>query len=142
VQYGIKNHLRQQHLPEEVRKIESQCICASQHDVETASLVVAFSGFDNKMLQELRENGISAPAVNLCQFADNLAKVSHSPLSVRLSVQEVLISAALQFACNGGSSTCVECEAQLSEIGDYWVNLADSCARFAHAVHKLLSVTI
>ena len=52
-------------LPEEIRKIDEQAISATSADVEAAKLIVAFSGIDVQKLDELREHGVTAPAVNL-----------------------------------------------------------------------------
>ena len=61
-------------LPEEIRKIEEVAVSASTADIENANLIVAFSGMDLVKIKELREKGVAAPAVNLCQFVDNLAE--------------------------------------------------------------------
>jgi len=124
-------------LPEEVRKIEEQAISATGADIDAAKLIVAFSGIDVQKLAELREAGIGAPAVNLCQFAGNLEEVARRSLASRSDVQEVIVDAALQFGFNGGSSICLICEASESTNVDYWISIADTCARFAHTVQKL-----
>lgn len=126
-------------LPEQVRKIEEQALSATPTDVNAAKLVVGFSGLDVQRLHELRERGIAAPAVNLCQFVDNLEGVTHDSPNSRLDVREVIVGAALQFGFGGGSSTCTICEARERKNIDYWVNIADTCSRFAHAVQKLQS---
>jgi hypothetical protein len=126
-------------LPEEIRKIEEQAISATSSDIETAKLIVAFSGIDVQKLDELRARGVTTPAVNLCQFADNLEGVARQSLSSRLGVQEVIVGAALQFGFGGGASTCSICEAKEGENVDYWISIADTCSRFAQTVNNLLT---
>ena len=126
-------------LPEEVRRIEEQAVSATCADAEGASLVVAFSGLDAQKLHELRERGIAAPAVNLCQFVDSLEQLNRNSSTAQVNVQDVIVHAALQFGFGGGSSTCTICEVQERENIDYWVNIADTCSRFAHTVQKLKS---
>lgn len=126
-------------LPEEVRKIEEQALSATRADVEVANLIVAFSGLDDQKLQELRELGIAAPAVNLCQFVDNLEGVAHHLLSPELELREVIVGAAMQFGFSGGSSVCSFCEAKDGTNIDYWIKIADTCTRFAHSVQRLQS---
>ena len=99
-------------LPEEIRKIEELAISASPADIESASLIVAFSGVDMNKLTELRERGVAVPAVNLCQFVEHLEETAHHKATPQVQVQEVMTSAALQFGFGGGSSTCSICEAQ------------------------------
>ena len=126
-------------LPEEIRKIEEQAISATSADVEAAKLIVAFSGIDVQKLDELRERGVTAPAVNLCQFADNLAEVARQSLSAESDAHDVIVGAALQFGFGGGSSVCSICEAQESADIDYWISIADTCSRFAQTLNKLRS---
>ncbi len=125
-------------LPEEIRKIEEQAISATSADVEAAKLIVAFSGIDVQKLDGLRERGVTAPAVNLCQFADNLAEVARQSLADQMDVQEVIVGVALQFGFAGGSSVCNICEAKERENVDYWISIADTCSRFAQTLNKLL----
>ena len=124
-------------LPEEIRRIEELAISASPADIESASLIVAFSGVDMNKLTELRERGVAVPAVNLCQFVEHLEETAHHKATPQVQVQEVMTSAALQFGFGGGSSTCSICEAQEMASMDYWVSIADTCSRFAHHVQKL-----
>ena len=125
-------------LPEEIRKIEEQANSATSADVEAAKLIVAFSGIDVQKLDELRERGVTAPAVNLCQFADNLAEVARQSLASQMDVQEAIVGIALQFGFAGGSSVCNICEAKERENVDYWISIADTCSRFAQTLYKLL----
>ena len=125
-------------LPEEIRKIEEQALSATKSDVEAAKLIVAFSGIDVQKLDQLRERGLVAPAVNLCQFADNLAEVARQSLADQMDVQEVIVGVALQFGFAGGSSVCNICEAKERENVDYWISIADTCSRFAQTLNKLL----
>jgi len=126
-------------LPDEIRKIEEQAISATNSDIESAKLIVAFSGIDVQKLDDLRKRGLTAPAVNLCQFADNLQEVARQSLSSRLDVEEVVVGAALQFGFGGGSSTCSICEAKERENVNYWISIADTCSRFAQTLNKLRS---
>ena len=139
VEPEILSVVKEPELPEEVRKIEEQALSATRADAEEAKLVVAFSGIDVQKLDELRKRGIAAPAVNLCQFVDNLEGLTHNSSSAQIDARDVIVSAALQFGFGGGSSTCAICEAQEGEIVNYWVGIADTCARFAHTVQKLQS---
>ena len=139
VEPEIISVVKEPELPEEVRKIEEQALSATRADAEEAKLVVAFSGIDVQKLDELRKRGIAAPAVNLCQFVDNLEKLTSNSSSAQIDVRDVIVSAALQFGFGGGSSTCTICEARERENVNYWVGIADTCARFAHTVQKLQS---
>jgi hypothetical protein len=112
-------------------------ISATLADVDSASLIVAFSGIDVHKLAELRERGIAAPAVNLCQFVDHLEKTAQFKPSPQAQVPEVIASAAMRFGFGGGSSTCSMCEARESASIDYWISIADTCSRFAHHVQIL-----
>ena len=131
--------VKEPELPEEVRKIEEQALSATRADTEGANLVVAFSGLDVQKLHELRERGIAAPAVNLCQFVDNLEELTRISSFIQIDARDVIVNAALQFGFGGGPSTCMICGAQERENIDYWVNIADTCSRFAHTVQKLQS---
>ena len=126
-------------LPEEIRKIEEKAISATSDDIEVAKLIVSFSGVDIQKLDELRARGVTAPAVNLCQFAGSLEEVARQSLSSRLGVEEVIVGAALQFGFGGGSSTCSICEAKEHENVDYWISIADTCSRFAQTMNTLRS---
>ena len=126
-------------LPEEIRKIEEVAISASAVDIKNANLIVAFSGMDLVKIKELREKGVAAPAVNLCQFVDNLEALTIQPVLPSIDVRDVVIGAALQFGISGGSSNCSICEAKEANSIDYWLNIADTCSRFAQAVHELRS---
>jgi len=126
-------------LPDEIQRIEEQAISATRADIESSSLIVGFSGIDDQKLHELRERGVACPAVNLCQFVDNLEKLTRNSSSAQIDVRDVIVSAALQFGFGGGSSTCTNCEAQKRENVNYWVGIADTCARFTHTVQKLQS---
>jgi hypothetical protein len=124
-------------LPEEIRGIEEQVLSASPADIESASLIVAFTGLDMNKLVELRERGVAVPTVNLSQFVDYLEGTAHIKQSPPVQVQEVFASAALHFGFGGGSSICSFCEARESANIDYWISIADTCSRFAHYVQKL-----
>ena len=124
-------------LPEEIRGIEELVISASPADIESGSLIVAFSGVDMHKLTELRERGVAVPAVNLCQFVDHLEGTGHQRATSQVQTQEFISGSALQFGFGGGSSTCSICEAQEMASMDYWVSIADTCSRFARHVQKL-----
>ena len=126
-------------LPEEIRKIEERALSATRADTESAKIIVAFSGMDVQKVQELRELGIAAPAVNLCQFVDNLERITHTSLSPQISAGDVIVSAALQFGFSGGSSTCNICDAKEHKNMNYWISIADTCSRFAQSVQKMRS---
>ena len=126
-------------LPEEIRKIEEAVICATISDIENANLIVAFSGIDLVKLDEIREIGVAAPAVNLCQFVDNLEALAiHSDVAPN-DVRDVVVGAALQFGISGGSSNCSICEAKEANNIDYWLGIADTCSRFAQIAHQMRS---
>jgi hypothetical protein len=131
--------IKQPELPNEIRKIEEAAISATRAEIESARLIVAFSGINTQKLNELRERGVTAPAVNLCQFVGNLEGVAHHSLSPELDLREVIVGAAMQFGFSGGSSVCSICEAKDGANIDYWINIADTCTRFAHTVQRLQS---
>ena len=139
VESEVISQIEEPELPEKVRKIEELAMSATIADIEAAKLIVAFSGIDVQKLDELRARGVTAPAVNLCQFADNLEEVAQQTRSSRLDVQEVIVGAALQFGFGGGSSTCSICEAKERENVNYWISIADTCSRFAQTLNKLRS---
>jgi hypothetical protein len=126
-------------LPEEIRRIEEEAISATAFDIENANLIVSFSGVDLVRLDEIREIGVAAPAVNLCQFVDILEAVAIHPAVPPNDVRDVVVGAALQFGFNGGSSNCSICEAKEANNIDYWIGIADTCSRFAQTVHELRS---
>jgi len=126
-------------LPEEIRKIEEEAISATTFDIENANLIVSFSGIDLVKLDQIREIGVAAPAVNLCQFVDNLETLSVQPSAQSNDVREVVVGAALQFGFDGGSSNCSICEAREANNIDYWLGIADTCSRFAQTVHEIRS---
>jgi hypothetical protein len=134
---GLFNVVEAPELPEGIRKIEELAISATLADVESASLIVAFTGLDMNKLVELRERGVAVPTVNLSQFVDYLEGTAHIKQSPPVQVQEVFASAALHFGFGGGSSICSFCEARESANIDYWISIADTCSRFAHYVQKL-----
>ena len=126
-------------LPEEIRKIEEEAISATALDVENANLIVSFSGIDLVKLDQIREIGVAAPAVNLCQFVDNLETLSIQPTAQLNDVRDLVVGAALQFGFDGGSSNCSICEAREANNIDYWLGIADTCSRFAQTVHEIRS---
>ena len=126
-------------LPEEIRKIEEEAISATAFDIENANLIVSFSGIDLVKLDQIREIGVAAPAVNLCQFVDNLETLSIQPTAQSNDVRDVVVGAALQFGFDGGSSNCSICEAREANNIEYWLGIADTCSRFAQTVHEIRS---
>ena len=140
VEPDIITGLEAPELPEEIRKIEEKAISASATDVEKANLIVSFSGVDLVKLAELRDSGVAAPAVNLCQFARHLSQgETGNPTSSQLDVRDVIVSAALQYGFSGGSSTCSICAAKEGDNLEYWLNIADTCSRFAQIAHQMRS---
>ena len=140
VEPEIISELNVPELPEEIRKIEEKAISASAADVEKANLIVSFSGVNLVKLAELRDSGVAAPAVNLCQFERHLSQGgTGNPTSSQLDVRDVIVSAALQFGFSGGSSTCSICEAKEANNIDYWLGIADTCSRFAQIAHQMRS---
>jgi hypothetical protein len=140
VEPEIISELNVPELPEEIRKIEEKAISASATDVEKANLIVSFSGVDLVKLAELRDSGVAAPAVNLCQFERHLSQGgTGNPTSSQLDVRDIIVSAALQYGFSGGSSTCSICEAKEANSIDYWLGIADTCTRFAQIAHQMRS---
>ena len=140
VEPEIISELNVLELPEEIRKIEEKAISASATDVEKANLIVSFSGVDLVKLAELRDSGVAAPAVNLCQFERHLSHGgTGNPTSSQLDVRDIIVSAALQYGFSGGSSTCSICEAKEANSIDYWLGIADTCSRFAQIAHQMRS---
>jgi hypothetical protein len=139
VEPEIITELEAPELPEEIRRIKEKAISATASDIKNAHLIVAFSGMDLVKLAELRDNGVAAPAVNLCQFVDNLEALAIHPGVPPNDVRDVVVGAALQFGFNGGSSNCSICEAKEGDSIDYWIGIADTCSRFAQTVHELRS---
>ena len=140
VEPEIISELNVLELPEEIRKIEEKAISASATDVEKANLIVSFSGVDLVKLAELRDSGVAAPAVNLCQFERHLSQGgTGNPTSSQLDVRDIIVSAALQYGFSGGSSTCSICEAKEANSIDYWLGIADTCSRFAQIAHQMRS---
>ena len=140
VEPEIISELNVPELPEEIRKIEEVAVSASATDIENANLIVSFSGVDLVKLAELRDSGVAAPAVNLCQFERHLSQgETGNPTSSQLDVRDVIVSAALQFGFGGGSSTCSICEAKEGDNLEYWLNIADTCSRFAQIAHQMRS---
>ena len=140
VEPEIISELNVPELPEEIRKIEDKAISASATDVEKANLIVSFSGVDLVKLAELRDSGVAAPAVNLCQFERHLSQGgTGNPTSSQLDVRDIIVSAALQYGFSGGSSTCSICEAKEANNIDYWLGIADTCSRFAQIAHQMRS---
>ena len=140
VEPEIISELNVPELPEEIRKIEEKAISASATDVTKANLIVSFSGVDLVKLAELRDSGVAAPAVNLCQFERHLSQGgTGNPTSSQLDVRDIIVSAALQYGFSGGSSTCSICEAKEANSIDYWLGIADTCSRFAQIAHQMRS---
>jgi len=78
----------------------------------------------------------------LCQFANSLQGATGDSDASQIDVREVVVSAALQFGFGGGSSICKICEAKEGDNLDYWLNIADTCSRFAQTVHELRSIDL
>ncbi len=127
-------------LPPSVKAISQQVVSADQEDIALARLIVGFSGLDGAKVNAVRDAGVAAPAVNLCQFVLNLESVSDEfKKQDAIDVRDVIVGAALQFGFGGGSSRCEICADKVGDSIDYWINIADTCARFAQTVGKLQS---
>ena len=127
------------HLPGCVRveAIEQVAVAAHSRDINQAQLIVGFAGLDEIKVDALRSEGISAPAVNLCQFVLSLDTVNPSAATPIPDVRDVIVGAALQFGFGGGSALCQICADKVGESIDYWINIADTCSRFAQTVQRL-----
>lgn len=127
-------------LPPSVKAISQRVVSAEQSDIALARLIVGFSGLDGAKVNSVRDAGVAAPAVNLCQFVLNLESVSDEfKTQDAIDVRDVIVGAALQFGFGGGSSQCEICADKVGDSIDYWINIADTCARFAQTVGKLQS---
>ena len=125
-------------LPHSVLDITQEVNSAKQEDKDFATLIVGFSGLDEARIAQLRNEGVTAPAVNLCQFVLNLDEVfAESSCHHSLDVRDVIVGAALQFGFGGGSSQCAICADIVGDSEDYWINIADTCARFAQVIQNL-----
>ena len=125
-------------LPNSVLEITQEVISAKQEDKDFATLIVGFSGLDDARIAQLRNAGVAAPAVNLCQFVLNLDEVfAESSNRDSLDVRDVIVGAALQFGFGGGSSQCAICADKVGDSEDYWINIADTCVRFAQIIGNL-----
>ena len=124
-------------LPQSVKAIEQVAVAAHSRDINQAQLIVGFAGLDEIKVDALRSEGISAPAVNLCQFVLSLDTVDPSAATPIPDVRDVIVGAALQFGFGGGSAQCQICADKVGESIDYWINIADTCSRFAQTVQRL-----
>lgn len=131
-------NMHEPELPTSVSAISQHAITADQSEIGQAKLVVGFSGLDVAKVNGLREDGVAAPAVNLCQFALNLDAVADGFKNQdAIDVRDVIVGAALQFGFGGGSTQCEICADKVGDSIDYWINIADTCARFAQSIKKL-----
>ena len=48
-----------------------------------------------------------------------------------------LVDAALQFGFAEGSAQCAICALKIGENIDYWIEIADTCSKFAQQIKKL-----
>jgi hypothetical protein len=112
-------------------------IAAQPSEIDHTKLIVGFAGLDQQKVDVLRSAGISAPAVNLCQFVLSLDAVNQSKESPPPDVRDVIVGAALQFGFGGGSARCQICADTVGDSIHYWINIADTCTRFAHTVQRL-----
>ena len=124
-------------LPQSVRAIKQVAVAAHSRDIDQAQLIVGFAGLDEFKVDALRSAGISAPAVNLCQFVLSLDTVNPSEATSKPDVRDVIVGAALQFGFGGGSARCQICADKMGDSIDYWINIADTCSRFAQTVQRL-----
>lgn len=127
-------------LPPEVQAISQLVVGASDTEIECANLIVSFSGVDDLKVKKLRNAGISAPAVGLCQFVLNLDEISKGYIHQKSAdVRDVLVGAALQFGFAGGSTQCAICADKAGDNLHYWINIADTCSKFAQHIKKFQS---
>ncbi len=125
-------------LPEGVQNIQLSAKMASDSEISDTQLIVAFSGLDQVRVHSLRDRGIAAPAVGLCQFVINLTEILQNYDRQKLhDVRQVIAGAALHFGIDGGSSNCAICADKVSDSFDYWINIADTCSKFAQIVRKI-----
>lgn len=124
-------------LPQTVRAIEQAAVAAEHDEINEANLIIGFAGLNVLKVDALRSAGISAPAVNLCQFVLSLDTVSSSKTTPKPDVRDVIVGAALQFGFGGGSTQCQICADKVGDSIDYWINIADTCSRFAQTVQRL-----
>ena len=125
-------------LPPEVQAISQPVVAATTTEIECANLIVGFSGVDEMKVKKLRNAGISAPAVGLCQFVLNLNELTKSYVNQKSDdVHNVLVGSALQFGFAGGSTECAICADKVGDSLDYWINIADTCSRFAQFMQQL-----
>ena len=124
-------------LPQSVKAIEQVALAAQQDEINQAQLIVGFAGLDELKVDALRSAGISAPAVNLCQFVLSLDAMHQSEAAPKPDVRDVIVGAALQFGFGGGSAQCQICADKVGDSIDYWINIADTCSRFARTVQRL-----
>jgi hypothetical protein len=127
-------------LPLEVQAISQHVFSASAAEIVSTNLIVGFSGVDQAAVEKLRNSGLTAPAVGLCQFVLNLNEMVKSNEHQKTAdVREVLVGAALQFGFAGGSTQCPICADKVDDSIDYWINIADSCSNFARHIQLLQS---
>jgi hypothetical protein len=124
-------------LPQSVKAMTQVAIAAQPSEIDHTKLIVGFAGLDQQKVDVLRSAGISAPAVNLCQFVLSLDAVNQSEESPPPDVRDVIVGAALQFGFGGGSARCQICADTVGDSIHYWINIADTCTRFAHTVQRL-----
>jgi len=125
-------------LPPSVQAISQKVVSADQSDIALAKLIVGFSGLDGAKVNGMRNAGVAAPAVNLCQFVLNLEQVAAGGSNfASVDTRELIVGAALQFGFGGGSSQCEICADKVGDSIDYWINIADTCARFAQLAKKI-----
>lgn len=130
--------LHEPELPLAVRAMQQSVFSAQTEDIEQAQLIVGFSGINGQVLNALRNGGVTAPAINLCQFVLNLG--ASNSLGTGMSdadVREFMVGAALQYGFTGESGECPICADKVGDSIDYWINIADTCARFAQIIQEL-----
>lgn len=124
-------------LPPSVAAISQRANSANQTDIDSAKIIVGFSGLDEAKIDRLRNAGVAAPAVNLCQFVLNLEVVAANANNfASVDARDVIIGAAMQVGIEGGSSKCEICADKVGDSIDYWINIADTCSRFAQTARK------
>lgn len=125
-------------MPSEVQLIAQTVVSASASDLKNANLIVGFSGLDVVQVNAVRRIGNSAPAVILCQFILNLDEIVTGQINQSSAdIDAVLVDAALQFGFAEGSAQCAICALKIGENIDYWIEIADTCSKFAQQIKKL-----
>lgn len=94
--------------------------------------MVCFTGANNPKISDIRASGSPAPVVNLCSFVPAL-EGDQSYLRGN-SVGEQLLHASTRYALNNEILDCSVCVQHRDDDTDFWLNIANICSRFSHAL--------